>query len=101
MCVCVCVSKHLESGLSETGAEAQTVATGPSNPHLSKSFTLGKSAGTRLHASYYTSMIHMPILQCYMLRYTQCKERSRVFEFINECVFKLVHSVIIALYKIV
>ncbi|KAK3572051.1 hypothetical protein QTP86_022280 [Hemibagrus guttatus] len=33
-------SVQLESGLSETGAEAQTVATGPSNPHLSKSFTL-------------------------------------------------------------
>ncbi|KAB5586804.1 hypothetical protein PHYPO_G00005730 [Pangasianodon hypophthalmus] len=33
-------SVQLESGLSETAAEAQTVATGHRNPHLSKSFTL-------------------------------------------------------------
>ncbi|XP_060726102.1 serine/threonine-protein kinase ULK4 [Tachysurus vachellii] len=33
-------SVQLESGLSETRADAKTVAIGPSNPHLSKSFTL-------------------------------------------------------------
>lgn len=62
MCVCLCVRVQLESGLSETGADAKTVAIGPSNPHLSKSFTLGKPEGTRLHASYSTSMIHMSVL---------------------------------------
>lgn len=88
MCLCLCVtfSVQLESGLSETVAEAQTVATGPSNPHLSKSFTLGKSAGLRLHANYSTSMIAIPALRVcvYTCSYCMCmhaqrKEKSRVF----------------------
>lgn len=55
-CMCVTCSVQVKC-LAETAAQAQAVVTGPSNLHLSKSFTLGKSAGMRLHAGFSTSVM--------------------------------------------